>query len=100
MIREIKALGTGIPMVAPTTDPVVYGLSTNLARPDGDFTGVVLDAGLEIWAKRVQLLFETALADFVVDRDFVTIWKGSFWGSRLSSYRATGLSRYKTLNGR
>jgi putative ABC transport system substrate-binding protein len=29
-----------------------------LARPDKNFTGVVLDAGLEIWAKRVQLLLE------------------------------------------
>jgi putative ABC transport system substrate-binding protein len=60
MIREIQALGTGIPMVAATVDPVAIGVSTNLARPDGDFTGVVLDAGLEITAKRVQLLFETA----------------------------------------
>ena len=60
IIREIKALTTGIPMVGPTADPVASGLSTNLARPDGDFTGVVIDAGLEIWAKRVQLLLETA----------------------------------------
>ena len=60
IIREIKALATGIPMVGPTGDPVAFGLSTNLARPDGNFTGVVVDAGLEIWAKRVQLLLETA----------------------------------------
>jgi putative ABC transport system substrate-binding protein len=60
IIKEIKALTTGIPMVGPTADPVASGLSTNLARPDGDFTGVVIDAGLEIWAKRVQLLLETA----------------------------------------
>ena len=60
IIREIKALTTSIPMVGPTADPVVHGLSTNFARPDGNFTGVVIDAGLEIWAKRVQLLFETA----------------------------------------
>src|SRR5215831_14360554 len=60
MVREINALGTGIPMVAPTSDPVPYGLSSNLARPDRNFTGVVLDAGLEIWGKRVQLLLEAA----------------------------------------
>ena len=40
-IKEIKALTTGIPMVGPTADPVALGLSTNLARPDGNFTGVV-----------------------------------------------------------
>jgi len=60
MVREINALGTGIPMVGPTSDPVPYGLSSNLARPDGNFTGVVIDSGLEIWAKRVQLLLEAA----------------------------------------
>jgi putative tryptophan/tyrosine transport system substrate-binding protein len=60
MVKEINALGTGIPMVAPTADPVPFGLSSNLARPDGNFTGVVIDSGLEIWAKRVQLLLEAA----------------------------------------
>jgi putative ABC transport system substrate-binding protein len=59
-IREIMALATSIPMVGPTADPVEYGLSTNLAKPDKNFTGVVVDAGLEIWAKRVQLLWEIA----------------------------------------
>jgi putative ABC transport system substrate-binding protein len=38
MVKEINALGTGIPMVGPTADPVAYGLSTNLARPDANFT--------------------------------------------------------------
>jgi putative tryptophan/tyrosine transport system substrate-binding protein len=60
MVKEINALGTGIPMVGPTSDPVPFGLSSNLARPDGNFTGVVIDSGLEIWAKRVQLLLEAA----------------------------------------
>ena len=51
---------TSIPMVGTTADPVAFGLSSSLARPDRNFTGVVLDAGLEIWAKRVQLLLEAA----------------------------------------
>ena len=51
---------TGIPMVGPTADPVALGFSSSLARPDRNFTGVVVDAGLEIWAKRVQLLLEAA----------------------------------------
>jgi hypothetical protein len=42
IIREIKALNTGIPMVGPSADPVAFGLSTNLARPDGDFIGLSL----------------------------------------------------------
>ena len=59
-IREIMALTTNIPMVAPTPDPIPYGFATSLARPDRNVTGVVMDAGLEIWGKRVQLLSETA----------------------------------------
>ena len=57
-IREVMAMTTSIPMVGPTADPVALGLSSSLARPDRNFTGVVVDAGLEIWAKRVQLLLE------------------------------------------
>src|SRR5262249_52405026 len=57
-IKEIMALNTSIPIVGPTADPVALGLSSSLARPDRNFTGVVLDAGLEIWSKRVQLLLE------------------------------------------
>ena len=60
LIREIMAMTTSIPIVGTTADPVTFGFTTSLARPDRNFTGVVLDAGLEIWAKRVQLLLEAA----------------------------------------
>lgn len=58
-IKQVLALAPGVPMVGPTGDPVSFGFSTSLARPDRNFTGVVVDSGLEIWAKRVQLLLET-----------------------------------------
>src|SRR5262245_20771716 len=57
-IREVMAMNTGIPMIGSTADPVTFGFTTSLARPDRNFTGVVVDAGLEIWAKRVHLLLE------------------------------------------
>jgi len=57
-IKEMMALTTSIPMVGPSADPVAYGLSSSLARPDRNYTGVVLDSGLAIWGKRVQLLLE------------------------------------------
>jgi ABC transporter substrate binding protein len=57
-INQLLELVPGVPMVGPTGDPVSFGFSTSLARPDRNFTGVVVDAGLEIWAKRVQLLLE------------------------------------------
>jgi putative ABC transport system substrate-binding protein len=59
-IQEVIALTTSIPMVGISADPVAVGHSSSLARPDRNYTGVVLDAGLEIWAKRVQLLLEAA----------------------------------------
>src|SRR5215813_12362613 len=59
-IKEVMALNTSIAMVGISADPVAVGYSSSLARPDRNYTGVVLDAGLEIWAKRVQLLLEAA----------------------------------------
>src|SRR5262245_9578448 len=39
-------------------DPVNAGLVTSLARPGGNLTGITLDAGIEIWEKRLQMLKE------------------------------------------
>ncbi len=56
MTSRLKAATTTIPIVAFTGDPVRFGIVTNLARPGGNITGVSADAGVEIWAKRLQLL--------------------------------------------
>ena len=47
-----------IPVVMITSDPVRDGLVTSMARPGGNITGVSVDAGLEIWEKRIQLFRE------------------------------------------
>ena len=56
----VKALGEGadIPIVAIVVDPVGFGLVASLARPGGNVTGVSVDAGLEIYGKRLQILKE------------------------------------------
>ena len=59
IIEELMAVTTSIPMVSIVADPVQFGFTTSLARPDRNFTGVVQDAGLEIFEKRAQLLLET-----------------------------------------
>jgi putative ABC transport system substrate-binding protein len=56
---NFKAATTTIPIVAVTNDPVVGGLVTNIARPEANITGVSVDAGAEIWGKRLGLLVET-----------------------------------------
>jgi putative ABC transport system substrate-binding protein len=56
MTFNLKALTSKIPIVAMTGDPVRFGLISSLARPGGNITGVSADAGVEIWAKRLELL--------------------------------------------
>ncbi len=54
-----KATGT-IPIVmVAAADPVGEGLVASLARPGGNVTGLDMTAGLEILAKRLELLKET-----------------------------------------
>jgi putative ABC transport system substrate-binding protein len=56
MTLSLKAATTTIPIVASTGDPIQFGIVSNLARPGGNVTGVSVDAGVEVWAKRLELL--------------------------------------------
>ena len=56
MTLSLKAATTTIPIVANTGDPIPFGIVSNLARPGGNVTGVSVDAGVEVWAKRLELL--------------------------------------------
>jgi putative ABC transport system substrate-binding protein len=58
MAAILKEATSTIPIVAFTADPVQDGLVTSLARPGGNITGVSVDAGLELWGKRLQLFRE------------------------------------------
>src|SRR5258707_11329098 len=53
-----KAQTDKVPLVALTGDPVAGGLVQNLARPGGNLTGVSVDTGPTIYAKRIALLRE------------------------------------------
>jgi putative ABC transport system substrate-binding protein len=59
LTRVIKPLTTTIPILAATADPIASGIVTNLAKPEGNITGLSADAGLEIFGKRFQLLRDT-----------------------------------------
>jgi putative ABC transport system substrate-binding protein len=56
--RHLKAATAAIPVVAVLTDPVAEGLINSLAHPGGNITGAAVDAGIEIWSKRLALLKE------------------------------------------
>src|SRR5262249_38827689 len=55
---RFKAATNRIPIVTLTGDPIRFGIVSNIARPGGNITGVSVDAGVEIWAKRLEMLAE------------------------------------------
>ena len=54
--RFIEAGVRTIPIVGSWPDPIAVGLTTSLAKPSGNITGVVLDAGIGMVAKRLDML--------------------------------------------
>jgi len=55
---SFKAATTNIPIVAISADPIALGLVPSIARPGSNITGVSVDAGIQIWGKRLGLLVE------------------------------------------
>jgi putative tryptophan/tyrosine transport system substrate-binding protein len=56
--QAASAAAPTVPIVWVGADPIRAGLVTSLARPGGNITGVSVDAGIEIWGKRLQILKE------------------------------------------
>jgi putative ABC transport system substrate-binding protein len=56
--RAIRAVAGTIPIVWIGGDPITAGLAASLAHPGGNITGVTVNAGDEIWGKRLQILKE------------------------------------------
>jgi ABC-type uncharacterized transport system substrate-binding protein len=76
-VRALKETTSTIPIVGITADPIAYGLTTSLSRPDSNVTGVSVDAGVELWGKRLAILQE--LIPSVSRVGFLTIrasWDG------------------------
>jgi putative tryptophan/tyrosine transport system substrate-binding protein len=69
VVTAFKAATSTIPVVAFMLDPLHAGLVTSLSRPGGNLTGITLDAGVDVWGKRLQILKEaipsTAKAAFL-----------------------------------
>src|SRR5438876_2225114 len=58
VVTAFKAATSTIPVVAFMLDPLHAGLVTSLSRPGGNLTGITLDAGVEVWGKRLEILKE------------------------------------------
>ena len=73
-VQLFKAATNTTPIVAMVNDPVATGLAVSLSRPGANLTGVVVDAGLELWEKRFELLREAvpsaSTVGFLLPRDY------------------------------
>src|SRR4029078_306246 len=58
VVTAFKATTNTIPVVAFMLDPLHAGLVTSLNRPGGNLTGITLDAGIDVWGKRREMLKE------------------------------------------
>ena len=59
LAMAFKTATPTIPVVGVVADPVAYGLTTSVARPGGNFTGISVDAGIELVAKYLEMVRET-----------------------------------------
>lgn len=98
VVIAFSAATSTIPIVAFMLDPLKAGLVTSLARPGGNLTGITLDAGFEIWGKRLELLKEAipsiAEAAFLGMREG---WEGSFGQALRDVGSRLGISLISTL---
>ena len=56
--KSFKEATTNIPVVGIMADPAALGIVASLAKPGGNITGVVPDAGIELHEKYIELLRE------------------------------------------
>jgi putative ABC transport system substrate-binding protein len=73
-----------IPLVVIVGDPIAGGLLTNLTRPGGNLTGVSVNAGIEIYGKRLQILKEATPKTVKVAALMSSAWMGA---DGMSAYR-------------
>lgn len=62
LVNPLRAATATIPIVAIMSDPISQGVTTSLARPTANITGVTVDAGIELYGKQLQILQEAVPA--------------------------------------
>jgi putative ABC transport system substrate-binding protein len=92
LITAFVAATATIPIVAIMGDPIAGGFVTNLARPGGNLTGVSINAGIEIQAKRLEILKEAMPAATKVVHLLSGVWDDGTGKSIAEAGRQLGLA--------
>jgi putative ABC transport system substrate-binding protein len=58
LVRPFGTATASIPIVAIMGDPISGRITDSLARPSANITGVTVDAGIELYGKRLQIMNE------------------------------------------
>jgi putative ABC transport system substrate-binding protein len=58
ILAYFREATTTIPIVASTGDPILFGIVSNVSRPEGNITGISADASIEIHGKYLEILKE------------------------------------------
>ncbi|MBV8118556.1 MAG: ABC transporter substrate-binding protein [Alphaproteobacteria bacterium] len=58
IMQAVRAATSTIPILFTSGDPIRSGLVTNLAHPGGNITGITVQTGMEVDAKRLEILKE------------------------------------------
>jgi putative tryptophan/tyrosine transport system substrate-binding protein len=92
-----KAATTTIPIVTTSSDPIAMGLVSNIARPGGNLTGTSVDAGMEVWGKRIGLLKEALpkLSSGCIIMQSQKSWEGPYGSAVRQAAKAANVA----LNG-
>jgi len=92
LIKAFANATVTIPIVMIAGDPIAGGLVTNLARPGGNLTGVSINAGIEIYAKRLQILKEAIPSMARVGHLLSGNWDDGSWTSLDQGWRRLGVT--------
>lgn len=92
LISEVAKAAYPTPVVA-LIPSVAAGLVQNMARPEGNITGVTLDAGIEMQGKQLDLLRQAVPSiSRVAYLSNVDDWKGAWGQAILNAGKASGIS--------
>jgi len=93
MVKVLSDATSVIPIIGYTSDPIAFGLVTNLARPGGNVTGVSNEAGVEIDGKRLSLLKEIMpAASRLAVLGPLAFWTTPYWSAIRGVAGQLGLS--------